>query len=183
MLSSAFVNRSFAQGDLGLWQRPSKRVIKVNSDADVGKNWSSVAVVARDWRREVVFAYSKKVNTTIPLQAKAEGVLWAVQLSKFHGMDNVIFKSDSKMCMDAIASSNGSCPWLILNCILDLSGLSSCFSNLSFVWINSEANSTSHCLAKWSHQACWWGFFGVGLEPSCFSQACAADLRPSCLGS
>ncbi len=54
----------------GLWQRPNMGVIKVNSDAAVGKNWLSVAVVARDWRGEVVFAYSKKINTTIPFQAE-----------------------------------------------------------------------------------------------------------------
>jgi hypothetical protein len=63
----------------------------------------------------------------------------------------VIFEFDSKMCMAAIASSDGYCPWCILNCILDLIGFSSCFSSCSFVWINREANLASHCLAKWSH--------------------------------
>ncbi len=119
-------------------------------------------MVARDWIGEVVFAYSKKVNTTIPIQAEADLVLYAMQLLKFHRVDNVIFESDYKMCMYAIASLDGSCPWHILNCILDLIGLSSCFSSCSFVWINREANSASHCLAKWSHQACWWAFFWCG---------------------
>ena len=32
-------------------------------------------MVARDWRGEVVFAYSKKVNITISLQAEADLVL------------------------------------------------------------------------------------------------------------
>lgn len=43
-------------------------------DAAVGVSTASIAIVARDWRGIVVLALSKKVNTTIPLQAKVAAI-------------------------------------------------------------------------------------------------------------
>ena len=39
-------------------------------------------MVARDWRGTLVFPYSKRVNTNIPVQAEAEAVFWALHLAK-----------------------------------------------------------------------------------------------------
>ena len=61
------------------WAAPTLGTIKVNSDVAIGPNFSSIAVVARGWRRNLVLALSKKAKTTIPLQAEA--ILWAIQLA------------------------------------------------------------------------------------------------------
>ena len=58
-----------------VWIHPIPEYIKFNTDAAVGLSSSSIAVVARNWRGEVVLALSKRVNTTIPLQAEAEALL------------------------------------------------------------------------------------------------------------
>ncbi len=50
-----------------IWSPPTLGFIKINCDAAVGKDFSSIAVVARDWRGTVVLARSKMVNTIIPL--------------------------------------------------------------------------------------------------------------------
>ena len=64
------------------WVKPELGSIKLNVDAVVGTYHSVVAVIARDWRGELVFACSKKVNTTLPLQAEVEAILWALQLAE-----------------------------------------------------------------------------------------------------
>ena len=51
---------------------PLPETLKCNYDAAVGLSFSSIAVVAIDWKGKVVLALSKKVNTTIPLQARSE---------------------------------------------------------------------------------------------------------------
>ncbi len=56
------------------WQPPPGGSFKVNCDASVGVSTASIAIVARDWRGIVVLALSKKVNTTIPLQAKVAAI-------------------------------------------------------------------------------------------------------------
>ena len=58
------------------WERLKVGVIKINCDATVGRHFSSIVAVAHDWRGNMVFAFSKKVNTIIPLQAEAEAILW-----------------------------------------------------------------------------------------------------------
>uniref|UniRef100_A0A2N9FSP0 CCHC-type domain-containing protein n=1 Tax=Fagus sylvatica TaxID=28930 RepID=A0A2N9FSP0_FAGSY len=68
----------------------------------VGNSYSSVAIVARDWRGTVVLAVSQKVNTTIPLQAEAEAITWASRIATNLGVDQICIESDSKTCMDHI---------------------------------------------------------------------------------
>ena len=57
---------------IGSWIAPGINCLNLNYDAAIGPSFSSLVVVVRDWRGEVVLAMAKKANTTIPLQAKAE---------------------------------------------------------------------------------------------------------------
>ena len=49
------------------WTPPSISSNKINADAAMGPHCFSIASVARDWRGELVFACSKRVNTIFPL--------------------------------------------------------------------------------------------------------------------
>jgi len=40
-----------------------------------------MAVTARVWRGLLLFAVSRKVDTTTPIQAEAEPILWTVNLA------------------------------------------------------------------------------------------------------
>uniref|UniRef100_A0A2N9GPX3 Reverse transcriptase zinc-binding domain-containing protein n=1 Tax=Fagus sylvatica TaxID=28930 RepID=A0A2N9GPX3_FAGSY len=74
------------------WCFPNHGVIKFNCNAAVGGSFSCIAVVARNWRGEVVLALSRRVNTTIPLQAEAEALLWATHLAAelFYGFGDFL---------------------------------------------------------------------------------------------
>ena len=56
------------------WSFPSRHGLKINVDAAVGPSFFVIAAVTRDWRGNVVFVGSRKVNITIPLQVEAEAV-------------------------------------------------------------------------------------------------------------
>ena len=60
---------------ISVWQVPPSRCLKFNCDAVVGPSFSSITLVARDWRGKVVLALSKKAYTTNPLQVEAEAIL------------------------------------------------------------------------------------------------------------
>ncbi|XP_030974728.1 uncharacterized protein LOC115994650 [Quercus lobata] len=79
------------------WFPPSRLDIKINVDAAVGPRFSDIAVVVRDWRGELVFAGSMKVNTTLPLQVEAEAVRWAISLVPALDGDSVLVESDSQV--------------------------------------------------------------------------------------
>ena len=98
-----------------VWSLPTSSYIKFNTDAVVGLTSSSIAVVARNWRGTVVLACSKKVNTTIPLQAEAKALVWASHLFVELGVDKVVFKSDSKVCIDVLNNLNALAYWRIRN--------------------------------------------------------------------
>ena len=57
------------------WSKLDRDTIKINVDAACNIESSSIVAIARDWRGEVVFACSKRVNITLPLQAKAEAII------------------------------------------------------------------------------------------------------------
>ena len=64
-------------------------------DVVVGPHCSSISSIARDWRGELVFACSKRVNTILPLQAEAEAIKWALTLAANLEFEAIIIESDS----------------------------------------------------------------------------------------
>ena len=58
---SSLVSPPFVQS----WSPLARYSIKINVDVAVGSNSASIATVVRDWRGELVFACSQKVNTTL----------------------------------------------------------------------------------------------------------------------
>ena len=92
------------------WKKLPRDSIKINVDATFKDSNSSIAVVARDWRGEVVFACAKRVYSNIPLQAEAEAIKWALSLAKSLDAAAMIVESDSKVCVDALAPSSKKVP-------------------------------------------------------------------------
>jgi hypothetical protein len=157
------------------WTRPNCGVIKINCDAAVGSLFSSIAAVARDWRGKLVFALSKKVNTVIPLQAEAEAILWAGQLSVSHGFSNVIIESDCKACVDAI-NALGNCPWLIQSVMVAVFDVLSDLNFWKLCWVRRSANRAPHVFAKWSQLHLSWGPLNFCFGPPSFGSVCNEDL-------
>ena len=62
-------------------------------------NVDAIAAVAIDWREELVFAGAMKVNTTFPLQAKAEAIKWALSLTPVMGNKCIIVESNCQYCV------------------------------------------------------------------------------------
>ena len=76
------------------WIPPLGLSFKINVDAAVGLCFSFIAVVARDQKGELVFTSTMKMNTTIPLQAEAKAIKWALSLAPTMGKECIIVESD-----------------------------------------------------------------------------------------
>ena len=157
------------------WSKPDRDTIKINVDAACNIESSSIATVARDWRGEVVFACSKRVNTTLPLQAKAEAIIWALNLATNLDVDSISIERDSKTCINALRCPKQDVPWRIKTICSDVLALNLNFSNCSFSWVAREANVAARVLAKWSLSNNYFGSFDVGLGPSCFVSVVRAE--------
>ena len=125
--------------------------------------------MARDWRRDLVFACSQKAKTTFPLQAEVEAVRWTIFLATKLEVDNVIIETDSKICHDVIHELILPPPWRITSILTDMQSLLVTYSNVSIFWVPRLANMAAHSLAKWSLACNFFGFFDWGSCPLCFA--------------
>lgn len=106
--------------------KPDRNSIKINIVASCNFESSSIAAVARDWRGELVFACSKRVNTTLPLQAEAEAINRAVNLALNLDFDSICIVTESpKACIDALIRPNMDVLWRIRSICLDVLALKS----------------------------------------------------------
>ena len=158
------------------WEVPEQGWYKVNCDATIGRKYSSIVVVVRDWRGSVVLAQSKKVDTISPLQAEAAAIYWAAQIVADHELSLVYFESDCKQCMDAICNGLESAPWRIQSYLAVLAELTANHSSWKFRWISRATNEAPHQLAGWTLKNFIWGSFNFCAGPQCFVDACAKDL-------
>ena len=105
---------------LQTWSPPRCLYVKINVDVAIGPNYSSLALAARDWRRDLVFACSQKAKTTFPFPAEAEAIRWVLSLAAKLEAENVIIETDSKSCHDAIHELILPPPWRIASILADI---------------------------------------------------------------
>ena len=74
----------------------------------MGVNHSVADVVARNWRGELVFVCSTKVETILPHQAEVEVMRWAICMSIDRGFGSIFLEGDSLICYQALYSSDSS---------------------------------------------------------------------------
>ena len=82
------------------WHHPPNRVIKLNVDAAISKEFTTLAIVARDENGRILNAWAKEHILCDPLQVKAAALFWAVQLAFEKDFKHVIIEGDSKICND-----------------------------------------------------------------------------------
>lgn len=124
--------------------------------------------MARDWRGELIFACSKKVNTNLPFQAEAEAVNCAIKLSANLDFVAIFIESDSKVVVEALPRPEHEIPWRILITCLDMSYLLSQYPSIHVSWVPRTSNGAAHSLVKWSLNHNVFGFFDIGCCPLCF---------------
>ena len=131
------------------WNKPEQGAVKINCDAAVGLDHSFIATMARDWRGDLIFSLSKRVETNLPLQAEAEAIILATCVVVNRGFENVVVESDAKACIEALKAPSDAVPWRISTIIADT--LSWAYHGQQFVfrWSPSESNKAAHVLASW----------------------------------
>ena len=136
-------------------------------------------MVARDWRGSLVFSLSKKVYTNVPVQAEAEALRWSVYLAMDKNFSNVVFESDSQICIRAISQVDTSPPWRIQGLISDIKARIHNFPSTIFSWVYREANIAAHLLSVWSLKNSVYGPLAPFCGPSNFATVISKEAEPS----
>ena len=112
--SNASTTRQQVPSSAQTWIPPPCLSFKIKVDAAVGPRFSSIVAVVRDRRRGLVFASTMKVNTTLPLQAEAEAIKWALSLAPAMGNECIIVESDCQYCVQLLNDLVEAPPPLVL---------------------------------------------------------------------
>ena len=150
------------------WKKPPRDSIKINVNATFKDGNSSIAVVARDWRGEAVFACAKRVYFNLPLQAEVEAIKWALSLAKSLKVATMIVESDSKVCVDTLAPSRTKVPYRIRGICSEILNLILLILGYHVTQIPKGANKAAHSLAKWFLLNNVFWSFDVGFSSPCF---------------
>ena len=135
--------------DVTRWLTPPPNVVKLNVDAEILRNHSTLAIIARNDKGEVLKVWAKQSNCCNPLQPETLAVLWALQLAASESFMNIVIEGDANVCFNAIAV-NSSTPWAISSLITNIIKLSRSFLSCCFCWIRRKANNAAHTLAQFA---------------------------------
>ena len=76
--------------------------MKLNVDAAIASNFSTLAVIARDSNENILKAWAKRSSHSDPLQAETYAILWALKLAAEESFLRILVEGDAKICLDAI---------------------------------------------------------------------------------
>ena len=161
--------------DVTKWSTPPPNVVKLNVDAAILRNHSTLAVIARNDKGEVLKAWAKQSKCCDPLQAETSAVLWTLQLAASESFMHVIIEGDAKVCFDAIAD-NSPAPWTVSSLITNITELSNSFLSCCFCWIRRGANDAAHTLAKFASHSSFPLYCNYDSLPLTVWEVCMRDV-------
>ncbi len=135
------------------WIPPAFGVIKLNVDVAISKDFSTLAVVARNANGEIIKAWAKDHFASNALQAEAAAILWALELANYEKFPCIIVEGDSKICCDALNNMDSELAWCVYSVLFNILECRKSFSSCSFVWIRREANEVARAMAKFASQS------------------------------
>ena len=110
--------------ELTSWIPPPKNYIKLNVDATVSHDFTSLAVVAWNEFGEVLKVWAKIHDLCSPTQVEAAAIMWALSLVRAENWCNIIMEGDSKICFDALSKAEEPSNWSISSIIHDVASMS-----------------------------------------------------------
>ena len=132
------------------WKPPPSDLIKLNVDVALSVNTTSISVVARDHKGEVLKAWTNNISAKDPTIAEASAIRWALELVIQENYLKVIVESDAKNCVDNLNGQPEEWSWKISSLCNDSLDFALHFVSCSFCWTKREANTMAHFLAKFA---------------------------------
>uniref|UniRef100_A0A803Q978 Reverse transcriptase domain-containing protein n=1 Tax=Cannabis sativa TaxID=3483 RepID=A0A803Q978_CANSA len=137
------------------WQPPPPGWVACNSDASIGKDQSTGAVVFRDDKGTILKILSCRINHCDLLPAEIYAVCAGVAAAKELGFKNIVFQCDS---LNAVAALN--CASLevcnlhynIQELVLRFSELATSLNLWEIIWTPRSCNRVAHLVAQWANR-------------------------------
>jgi hypothetical protein len=120
--------------------------VKLNMDAVIASNFSTLVVIARDSNGNILKAWAKR-SSHRSLQVEACPILWALKLAVEETFLRILVEGDAKICFDAIQGESF-VPWSISSIVSNINEFRKAFVFCDFCWVGREANFVNHSLTS-----------------------------------
>ena len=117
------------------WKAPTPGTIKFNVDAAICDNKAVITAVARDSSGCLLKAWAKDTPFLDPTVAEAAAIIWALELAAAEHLVNIIFESDAKFCIVALACPLDESCWKIRHLTSVSLDLTLSFPLCIFSWV------------------------------------------------
>ncbi|KAK9985205.1 hypothetical protein SO802_034730 [Lithocarpus litseifolius] len=132
------------------WTPPPAGWVKLNFDAAIRENKSSIAMVGKDNHGRVVLAWTSILDPRSPLWGEAKATYAAVNKAVKAGLKRVIIKSDAWNVIAPLKDKKSLSEWTIHVILLNILALCNLFDDVSVSFVKREGNSSAHLLALWA---------------------------------
>lgn len=119
----------------------------INVDAAFKCGDTALALVARNWKGELLEAAAICCTCTSAKKAELQALSWASKVVMGHGWQHVTWQSDAKALVDIINSADDPLCWETQNAVLHVRNLLS-NNSWSLKLSNRETNQCAYFLAK-----------------------------------
>ena len=131
------------------WIPPPVGWVKLNFDAAIRENKTTVAVVGRDNHGRVVLAWTDILEPGSPLWGEAKAAYAVVNKAVEAGLKRVIIEGDAWNAIDPLKDKKSASEWTIDVILQNILALCNLFDDVSFSFVKREGNSAAHLLALW----------------------------------
>ena len=158
-----------------VWSPPTKSWIKLNFDAAIREEKTTVAVVGRDSVGNLLVAWSEHFESGNSLLGEARAAWYAMRCAVNEGFQNIILEGDAWNVIEPLKNSDVTPHWSIRSILEDILLFVNSFSNVEFSFVLRKANVSAHLLAQWAALVNWSGPVPISNLPSHVSQALVGD--------
>ena len=133
-----------------VWSPPPKSWIKLNFDATIREEKTTVVVMGRDTAGNLLLAWSKQFESRNSLLGEARAAWYAMRCAMNEGFQNIILEGDARNVIEPLKKSDVTSHWSIGSILEDILFFANCFSNVDFSFVHRKGNVSAHLLAQWA---------------------------------
>ncbi|KAL0009349.1 hypothetical protein SO802_010851 [Lithocarpus litseifolius] len=131
------------------WIPPPPNWIKLNFDAAIREGKTSVAVVGRDQKGNLVATWVEQRCPGSPLSGEANAALLAIQRAVEAGFKNVVIEGDALNVIEPLRNQLIAPHWSIKFVVEDILYFAKGLDNVKFSFVCRVGNEAAHLLARW----------------------------------